>query len=96
MNKKDEYKEILKNAQAQRATQIQEDKDQKKKDEFKKILKQAKQQKGETKTYKELEEEKKIPKRVKKEIKLPESTNRKSSINWVSRDDRDTDNLYDD
>ena len=45
---------------------------------------------------KQLEEEKKIPKRVKKEITLPESTKRKSSINWVSKDDRDTDNLYDD
>jgi hypothetical protein len=45
---------------------------------------------------KELEEEKKKPKRVKSEIKAPESMNRKSSINWVSKDDRNNDNLYDD
>ena len=44
----------------------------------------------------ELKEEKKKPKREKKEIKLPESTTRKSSIRWVSRDERDIDNLYDD
>lgn len=43
-----------------------------------------------------LEEERKKPKREKKEIKLPESTTRKSSIRWVSRDERDIDNLYDD
>jgi hypothetical protein len=45
---------------------------------------------------KELTEEKKIPKRVKKEIKAPESTNKKSSITWVSKDDRSDDNFYDD
>jgi hypothetical protein len=45
---------------------------------------------------KELEEEKKKPKRVKREIKAPESTNRKSSINWVPRDDRESDNFYND
>ncbi len=44
----------------------------------------------------ELKEEKKKPKREKKEIKLPESTTRKSSIRWVSQDERDIDNLYDD
>ena len=45
---------------------------------------------------KELVEEKKKPKREKTEIKAPETTTRKSSINWVSKDDRNNDNLYDD
>ena len=41
---------------------------------------------------KQLEEEKKKPKYIKKEIKLPEEKP-KSSINWVSKDERDND-LY--
>jgi len=45
---------------------------------------------------KELKEEKRKPKREKKEIKLPESTTRRSSINWVSKDERDGDNFYND
>jgi hypothetical protein len=44
----------------------------------------------------ELEEEKKKPKREKKEIKLPESNTPRSAINWVSKNERDRDNLYDD
>jgi hypothetical protein len=44
---------------------------------------------------KELEEEKAKPKREKKEIKPPSEWGRRSSINWVSREERDRD-LYDD
>lgn len=59
-------------------------------------LEKAKIQKELDTVTKELVEEKKIPKREKREIKLPESTTKKSSINWVAKNDRDTDNLYDD
>lgn len=59
-------------------------------------LEKAKIQKELDTVTKELVEEKKIPKREKKEIKLPEPTVKKSSINWVSKNDRNIDNLYDD
>lgn len=49
-----------------------------------------------TRLTKELEIEKAKPKREKKEIKLPESNNPRSAINWVSRTERGGDDLYGD